>query len=58
MKRMGTNNAFSTEVSVRGMENILGLFFSSSLLNSAHTSQISDIYLYLRKFVGFGGSKC
>lgn len=43
MKRMGTNNAFSTEVSVRGMENILGLFFSSSLLNSAHTSQISDI---------------
>lgn len=45
---MGTNNVFSTEVSIRGMKNILGLglIFSSSLLNSTRT-----------KFVGFAGSR-
>lgn len=40
MKRMGANNFFSIEVSLRHMGNVLSLVFSSSLLNSTHMSHI------------------
>lgn len=36
MKRMSTTCVFSTQLSVRGVDSILGLIFSSSLLNSIH----------------------
>lgn len=41
MKRMSASSVFIMEVSLGHMENILGLVFSGSLLNSTHMSHIN-----------------